>query len=206
MLTVAPGFTVALPGAVGIAAQVVPPSVVYCGVPPVVAKIPQMNEGASVPAMVKVGSAVVTVLGVVLSVLGTKVIAFGVRSIVNEKVVVSPLDDVRVPVMVALPGLSPQVPDEGTLTQRVRTLVPGALVTAAEITQVAPASMLNSIHPVAVRVPGASAQVKEAVPGIVVGAAAPVIPAGSITAGGTGKVVVTAVALLRAESVIVSST
>ena len=139
---------------------------------------PQLKDGELVPAIVNVGSAVVTVLGVVVSVFGTSENALGVRFIVKLKVVVSPLDDVRVPVIVALPGASPHKPELGTFTQRVWTVVPGALVTGAEVTQVAPASMLNSIQPVAVRVPGASAQVNEAVPGIVVGATAPVIPAG----------------------------
>ena len=69
-----------------------------------------------------------TKMTVAVLILFSMVIAFGVRSIVNEKVFVSPLDDVRVPVMVALPGLSPQVPDEGTFTHCVWTVV--ALVTA----------------------------------------------------------------------------
>jgi hypothetical protein len=86
-----------------------------------------MKDGELVPEMVKVGSAVVTVAGVVLSVFGLSVKALGVRFSANDNVVVAP-GVVKVPEMFAFPGESPQSPELGTFTQRVCTVV--ALVTA----------------------------------------------------------------------------
>jgi hypothetical protein len=77
-----------------------------------------MNDGELVPAIVKVGSAVVTVFGVVLSTLGARVNALGVRFITRVSVVVA-VGVVRSPVIVALPAESPQRPELATLTQRV---------------------------------------------------------------------------------------
>jgi hypothetical protein len=145
-----------------------------------------MYEGALVPETVKVGSWTVTWPTVAVSVFGERVNASGVRSITRVKDVVSPLEEVKSPVMVALPAVSPQTPEEGVFIHLVITVLPGAFVTAAEVTQVPPPSTLNSMHPLAVRVPGGSAQVKEAVPGIVVGATAPVIGVKAMTAGAEG--------------------
>jgi hypothetical protein len=123
MLTVAPGSTVAVPGEVGIAVQVVPLSTENSGVPPVVAKLPQMKDGELVPEIAKVGSTVVTVFGVVDSVLGLRVKALGVRFITNDRVVVT-VPSVKPPVIVALPGESPQRPELATFTHRVCTVSP----------------------------------------------------------------------------------
>jgi hypothetical protein len=77
-----------------------------------------MKDGALVPEIVKVGSAVVTVSGVVESVFGDRVKALGVRFIEKLKLEVR-VGVVRSPVIVAFPGESPQVPELGVFTQRV---------------------------------------------------------------------------------------
>jgi hypothetical protein len=202
--TACPSLTVSVPGAVGMATHVAPPSTEYSGRDPVVVNAPQIFAGALIPATVNVGLALVTVFGVVVSVAGKNVNAVGTLSRRREKVLVF-VPSVRVPVIVVASAASPQRPEPDTSFQRVVTVAP--LVTGVEaVSQVTPPLRLNSIQPVEDRLPAPSAQVKLAVPGIVVGATAPVTPATWIVAGGAGKFVVDAVAVADEESVAVSST
>jgi hypothetical protein len=167
--------TVAVPGAVGIVTQVVPPSTENSGREPVVANVPQILAGELMPATVNEGLVLVTVFGVVLSVAGERVKALGTLSSVRVKVLVL-VPSVRVPVITAASAASPQRPEPDTFFQRVVIAAP--LVTGVEaVSQVTPPSRLNSIQPVEERLPAPSAQVKFAVPGIVVGATALVIGA-----------------------------